>query len=67
MGDYKLIKILPFYFLFNFFMQCPYFQFRFKVNHVILFRSVPVFFLLTILTHHNDRCLQGCQTRQYQI
>jgi len=47
----------------NFFMEMAYFQFRLQVNLIVMLRTNPVFRFLEILTHHNNRRLNGSNAR----
>ena len=38
-----------------------------QVDFIVIFRSAAVFFLLTVLAHHDQRCLNRRHTGQYQI
>ena len=38
-----------------------------QVDFIVIFRSAAVFFLLTVLAHHNQRCLNRRHTGQHQI
>ena len=38
-----------------------------QVDFIVIFRSAAVFFLLTVLAHHDQRCLNCRHTGPYQI
>jgi len=51
----------------DFLVQVPDFEFSFEIDLVIVFRAQAVASLGPVLTHHNDRRLDGGQTGENQI
>jgi hypothetical protein len=51
----------------DFFVQVPDFEFGFEIDLVIVFRAQAVASLGPVLTHHDDRRLDGGQTGENQI
>ena len=51
----------------DFFMEPADLQFRFEVGEVVVFSSPPVFGLLPVLAHHDDRRLKGRKAGENQI
>jgi hypothetical protein len=42
-------------------VKVPNLKLRFEVHAVVVLGAQPILFLLSSLTHHNDRRLQGCK------
>src|SRR6266404_2464377 len=51
----------------DFFVQMPDLKLGFQIDFVIVFRSQPIARLRTVLTHHDDRRLNGGETRKNQV
>jgi hypothetical protein len=51
----------------QFFMEHSDLKLGLKIDHVVFFCPIPIFFFLAILTHHDHRGLERCNTGKNKV